>query len=162
MNLCIDFPEINLAYIYYCEANLSNVHLNGLFSKLLYLHPCFSLNGIVLKLPLQISDFIVSSSSSSSTTVLVCPSETYTPFISEMEKMEKELLSFMTIPKKVPKYQLYKQLTTENKMITIPLKVQHTTHIHPTKYILLKIHGIWQTETEYGISFDFLLGTNFI
>jgi hypothetical protein len=71
--------------------------------------------------------------------------------IDNIQLIEEGLLRKICIQGKIPQYKIYEQLKNGN------IKVFSDTSDKIGNTFLLKIAGIWETETEYGLTYKFII-----
>jgi hypothetical protein len=67
-----------------------------------------------------------------------------------LKYIEEGLLKKIIINGKIPQYKIYEQLKNGN------IKVFSETYDKINTNFLLKIAGIWETETEFGLTYKFI------
>ena len=149
MNIIKTIDQCNMNSIYFCEPIKNNVIVNGSFTRILYSSDIFTMNGVYLMVPLNDLIFekyyqkykcTFNSHSNMKTTNKIC-------------EMEFNLLQKAgnVIKNKTPQYKIQEQFKNSHIKIvsdTIPTTTSATT-------FLLKISGIWETETQYGVTYKF-------
>ena len=89
---------------------------------------------------------------------------THKELIEKIKVIESRLLTLSPIKNKIPQFKINDQLNNgnikifvENTLENNPVVFQsfHHTHTH-TPYFVLKISGVWETETHYGLTYKFV------
>ena len=149
MNIIKAIDQCNMNSIYFCEPIKNNVIVNGSFTRILYSSDIFTMNGVYLMVPLNDINFekyyqkykcTFNSHSNMKITNKIC-------------EMEFNLLQKAgnVIKNKIPQYKIQEQFKNSHIKIvseTMPTSTSATT-------FLLKISGIWETETQYGVTYKF-------
>ena len=148
MNLIKSINQCNINCVYFCEPIKNNVMMNGSFTRILYSSHIFTMNGIYLMVPLTEVTFekyyqkykcIFNSHNNIKTIEKICDIES------------KLLQKVGTIIKnKVPQYKIQEQLKSSHIKI-----VSENIPVISASLFLLKISGIWETETHYGVTYKF-------
>jgi hypothetical protein len=149
MNIIKTIDQCNMNSIYFCEPIKNNVIINGSFTRILYSSDIFTMNGVYLMVPLNDIIFekyyqkykcTFNSHSNMKITNKIC-------------EMEFNLLQKAgnVIKNKTPQYKIQEQF--KNSHIKIVSENMPTTTSATT--FLLKISGIWETETQYGVTYKF-------
>ena len=149
MNIIKTIDQCNMNSIYFCEPIKNNVIVNGSFTRILYSSDIFTMNGVYLMVSLNDITFekyyqkykcIFNSHSNMKITNKIC-------------EMEFNLLQKAgnVIKNKTPQYKIQEQF--KNSHIKIVSDNMPTTN--STTTFLLKISGIWETETQYGVTYKF-------
>ena len=143
----------------YCKDNFyfldtkPNIVVEGIFTKVIYTDQSFTLNGTYFSLPLAIE-----SNSGNDNYVLFNPTiDQNNRLIKTVNELELTILDnysqFSKLKKKAPVYSITKHLNCGK--FKINFREYHKTHRH----FILKISGIWETNTEYGITYKIIEGT---
>ena len=149
MNIVKNMNQYDENNIFFCEPIKNNVIVYGSFTRILYSSDIFTMNGVYLMVPLNDIIFekyyqkykcIFNSHSNMKITSKIC-------------EMEFNLLQKAgnVIKNKTPQYKIQEQF--KNSHIKIVSDNMPTTTSVTT--FLLKISGIWETETQYGVTYKF-------
>ena len=144
----------------YCKDNFyfldtkPNIVVEGIFTKVIYTDQSFTLNGTYFSLPLAIE-----SNSGSDNYVHFNPTtHQNNRVIKTVNELELTILDnycqFSKLKKKTPVYFITKHLNCGK--FKINFREYHKTHRH----FILKISGIWETNTEYGVTYKIIEGTH--
>ena len=149
MNIIKTIDQCKMNSIYFCEPIKNNVIVNGSFTRILYSSDIFTMNGIYLMVPLNDIIFekyyqkykcVFNSQTNMKTTNKICEIE--------FNLLQK---AGSVIKNKIPQYKIQEQF--KNSHIKIVSENTPTTTSATT--FLLKISGIWETETQYGVTYKF-------
>lgn len=146
MNIIKKLDTYDDKYIYFCEPIKNNIMNDGTFIRILYSTPIFALNGVYLLIHLN------------SVTIEKCYNKykymfnvnAHKEMIERVRVIEENLLQKINIRNKVPQFKIYEQLQNGNIKIFSD-KAQNNV----SNTFLLKISGIWETETQYGVTYKF-------
>jgi hypothetical protein len=148
MILVKDVDQYNLEYVYFSNAIKNSIMKNGNFIKILYFTPLFRLNGIYLKI--NIENYL-------NVNNLYRSDYIFNPFlyyelIEKIKNIEIDILLKSKICNKIPEYDLYKKLISGN--------IKIMTDIIENKFdnFIIKISGIWENESKYGLNYKFIHG----
>jgi hypothetical protein len=133
--------------IYFSYPMKNNVMNNGNFTKIFYSLDMFILNGLYFKLNLDISDIEYYINKK---ILYFNLNEDNMDIINLIKNIEKDILSKSSIFNKICNNLLYKQLMKGK------IKIHSDNSKNKNKNIILKISGIWEDETSYGLNFKFM------
>jgi hypothetical protein len=150
MNFALYIQNIYLKNIFFLESK-SNIVVKGEFTKMIYSHAYFSLNGIYIICPFP-------NTISNKSTFIIDPLHNENRlFISQIRNFENNILNY------------YKKMFNCNKKNRIVLTTQlengwmrfyNDNLYNPNKHskinYILKISGIWETINEIGITYKLL------
>ena len=168
MNISIlSITQVSSENIYMMDPK-KNILMDGTFSKMIYIHPHFSMNGVYIHVPIQIdkienfSFFKTTSkrsnnptegskpSSSVKQTVSFSP-EKHLIFISTMETLENNILDqYVPFDPNLPKIAAISQTLKSGYF-----RIFRETNKKSGEFIL-KISGIWENANGYGISYKMI------
>ena len=151
MNIVNTIEQYNEDFIYFCEPIKNNIMNEGKFIRIIYSTPFIILNGIYILIHISYTsidkyynkfkcNFDVSKHSN---------------IIEKLCILEDGILKKSDIQGKTPQYKLNEQLKTGN--IKFLLNNASSNIEKNTSSFLLKIAGVWETETEYGLTYKFIL-----
>ena len=137
----------NEDYVYFCEPIKNNIMNNGNFIRIIYSTSFFILNGIYISIQINYT------SVDKYYNKFKCSFDInqYKELIEKLKIIEKGLLKKSGILGKIPQYKIYEQLKNSN------IKVFSDSFDKIGNTFLLKIAGIWETETEYGLTYKFII-----
>ena len=147
MNIVKHLEQYKEDHVYFLEPIKNNIMNNGKFIRIVYSTPLFTLNGI------YISFNINNTSIDKYYNKYKCSFDTtqYKEFIDKLKIFEEGLIKKIGIIDKIPQYKIYEQFKNGN------IKVFSNTSDKIGNNFLLKIAGVWETATEYGLTYKFLI-----
>lgn len=139
--------QYNEDFVYFCEPIKNNIMNDGNFIRIIYSTSSFILNGIYLSININ------HTSVDKYYNKFRCTFDTnhYKNLIDNIQVIEEGLLQKACILKKTPQFKIYEQLRNGN------IKVFSDTSDKIGHMFLLKVAGIWETETEYGLTYKFII-----
>jgi len=147
MNIVKNIDQYNEDCVYFYEPIKNNIMNNGNFIRIIYSTSLFVLNGIYININinyLSIDKYYNKYKCSFDT-------NQYRDLIDKLRIIEEGLIKKIGILGKIPQYKIYEQLKNGN------IKVFSDTSDKIGYSFLLKIAGIWETDTEYGLTYKFLI-----
>ena len=138
MNLLLELPCISVSNVYFMETR-PNMLFDGIFTKINYCDEFFTMYGIYINIPVEISQAL--------------KQKIDTPLFSNLNKLETDILtSYMkSKPTQKPKTIIYKLTDFLQTKFTVCNNI-----IVGEKANNLKISGIWENKNnEIGLSFKF-------
>jgi hypothetical protein len=146
MNIALNMKQFDINNIYFCDPIKNNVVNEGLFIRLIYSTDFFVTNGINLFVPLY--DVVVEKfyNKYKCTFNLINNKN----IIENIIQIEENILKNINIKNKIIKKSIYEQLRIGN--IKIFSENIDKTNIY---LFILKISGIWETDTHIGVTFKF-------
>jgi hypothetical protein len=147
MNIVKNICQYNEDFVYFCEPIKNNIMNNGNFIRIIYSTSFFILNGIYISIQINYTSI------DKYYNKFKCSFDTnqYKELIEKLKIIEKGLLKKSGILGKIPQYKIYEQLKNSN------IKVFSDSFDKIGNTFLLKIAGIWETETEYGLTYKFII-----
>jgi hypothetical protein len=144
MNIVKNLNQFQDEFVYFFEPIPNNIVQNGKFIRILYSSPFVCLNGVYVFIHLQnitvepyFNKFKCSFDSFS-----------HQKLIQDIFAMEESILKKNALPNKIPLFKVTEQFKKGN--------IKLFSDCIPTGPFVLKISGIWETETHYGVTFKFL------
>lgn len=138
--------QFDINNIYFCDSIKNNVVNDGLFIRLIYSTDFFVTNGINLFVPLY--DVVIEKFYNK----YKCSFHLINNknIIDHIQQIEEGILKNINIKNKIIQKTIYEQLRAGNIKI-------FTENIDKTNNCLfiLKISGIWETDTQIGLTFKF-------
>jgi hypothetical protein len=146
MNIVKTIDQYNEDYVYFCDPIKNNIMNDGNFIRILYSTPLFILNGI------YISIIINHTSVDKYYNKFKCAFDInyHRDILEKIRCIEEGLLKKININGKIAQYKIYEQLRNGN------IKVFSESYDKINTIFLLKIAGIWETETEFGLTYKFI------
>jgi hypothetical protein len=148
MNIVKNIEQYNQDNVYFLEPIKNNIIDNGRFIRIIYSTSLFSLNGIYISL--NINNISIEKYYNKHK----CSFDTnqYSSLIEKLRFFEEGLINKIGITGKIPRYKIYEQFKNGN------IKVfSNKSDINISNHFLLKISGVWETITEYGLTYKFLM-----
>jgi len=142
-----NIDQYNEDNVYFLEPIKNNIMNNGNFIRIIYSTSLFVLNGIYININFNytsIDKYYNKYKCSFDITQ-------YRELIENLRIIEEGLIKKISIFGKIPQYKIYEQLKNGN------IKVFSETSDKIGNTFLLKIAGIWETDTEYGLTYKFLI-----
>ena len=146
MNIVKTIDQYNEANVFFCEPIRNNIMNEGSFIRIMYSSPMFILNGIFLHVCINYTGI------EKYYNKYKCSFDTnyYKDTIEKVRLIERSILKKSGIQGKTPQYKIYEQLNSGS------IKLFSDSIEHLNNMFLLKIAGIWETDTEYGLTFKFI------
>ena len=133
--------------IHFSESVKNKIINDGTFIRITYSTPMFTLNGLYILIILR-NTHSDNEYNKSKYNYNFCTLNNKT-HIDNIMSMENDLLRKIEIHNKSPKYNVAEQL--KKGFIK-----KNNDLINYNSNLILKISGIWETETEYGLTYKFL------
>lgn len=149
MNIVTPLYKFNEQYTFFCEPTKNNVMHDGCFIRILYSIPQATLNGIFLSLNFQ-NFYAEKYYNKCKYNFDIIKNNS---LIEKIKYIEDTILKKMYKNhhnSKIPQYKIYEQL----KSGTIKIHTEHLNDVNST--FILKIAGIWETPTHYGLTYKFV------
>ena len=146
-SLVKNINQYNLDHVYFCDATKNNIMDDSNFIRIIYSNALFSLTGIYILLDIN----FVSNDKYFNKIKCTFDLHNYQSLITQIQNIEINILKKSNL-KKQPQYKIYEQL--KNGFIKV-FADNHNNNIIYGDKLLLKIAGIWETETEFGLTYKF-------
>ena len=146
MNLLQTIDQYNTNYVYFGEAITNNIMNNGKFIRIIYSTPLCILNGIYIYINININSI----EKYYNKFKCIFDINYYRDIVERLRTIEECLLKKVNISGKCPQYKMNEHLRLGN------IKVFSSTPDKIANFFLLKIAGIWETDSEYGITYKFI------
>ena len=146
MNIVKKIDQFNKDYIYFCDPIKNNIMTDGVFIRILYSNDIFIMNGVYLFISFQ------SISIEKYYNKYRCNFDVniHKEIIDKLKIIEEGILKKrIKNINKIPVFKIYEQLRNGN--IKVFANSQESIH----NSFILKISGIWETETNYGVTYKF-------
>ena len=142
-----NIDQYNEDNVYFLEPIKNNIMNNGNFIRIIYSTSLFVLNGIYININLNYTSI------DKYYNKYKCSFDIfqYKELIEKLRIIEEGLLKKILIHYKNAQLKIYEQLKNGN------IKVFSETADKIGSTFLLKIAGIWETDTEYGLTYKFLI-----
>lgn len=150
MNLILDINDFNIDNIFFQEAIKNTIILNSKFNRTLYSNDFFTLNIIFIKFNIKFycQDKIFNKYK------CYYKIEENKDIIDKLIEIERNIIDKFNI-NKIKDFKISQQLLSG--FIKIINVTSENINLNKIDNILLKISGIWETETEYGITYKFII-----
>jgi hypothetical protein len=146
MNIVKNINQYKEDYVYFCEPIKNNIMNNGHFIRIIYSAPLFVLNGIYLCFSIT----SISIEKYYNKYKYTFDINSYKDIIECIKAIEEGILNKSRIKGKIPQCKIFEQLKNGNiKIFSENIEKNNNT-------ILLKIAGIWETSSEYGLTYKFI------
>lgn len=150
MNVVLGLEQFDVNNVYFQESVKNTIMDNSNFIRVIYSNSLFMLNGIFIKFNLN----ILYTEKSFNKFKCVFDKQRNTTEMLAISTIEKELLSKIHIVNKKPINRITEQLT--NGYIKIFIDNNKLYNNNNQHEFILKISGIWENETDYGITYKFI------
>jgi len=146
MNIVKRLDQYDDNNIFFCEPIKNNIMNDGNFIRILYSSVNFTLNGIYLLI--NIYDIICEKYYMK----YKCTFNVFNhkDIIDNLKVIEEDILKKYEIKEKVAQFKIYEQLKNGN------IKIFSELNNKSSASFILKISGIWETHTSYGLTYKFI------
>jgi hypothetical protein len=146
MNIIKKIEQYNEDNIFFCDPIKNNIMLEGNFIRILYSTPICVLNGIYLSV--LINHYSIEKYFNKYKCLFDITS--HLNIINKIKDIESGILRKINIKGKMPQYKIFEQIRNGNiKIFSDNIERNNTMFV-------LKIAGIWETDTNYGLTYKFL------
>jgi hypothetical protein len=145
MNLVLDLNQLNYKGIFFHEPIKNTVMNDSDFIRIIYSTDYFMMNGIYLKIHLNIASIEKYFNKYKCIFNVECNKT----IINELIQIEKNILSLVN-NNKIPQYRIKEQLTAGYIKMFIS-----NYHKYNNSYFIVKISGLWETDNDCGLTFKF-------
>lgn len=150
MNIVLGLNDIQKHHIHFQDSVKNTIIENSNFIRIIYSNHLFALNGLYIDFDLETTH--TERYFNKYKYILNKTSEKNIRTIASLIDLEKDILSLVNISdKKTPIYKISEHLQSGN----IKLFIENNVPAIGVNKYLLKISGIWENDTEYGITFKF-------
>ena len=146
MNIIENIEKFNIDNVYFCEPIRNNIINNGLFIRILYSNEQLILNGIYLYVHFQ----NISVEKYFNKYKCIFDLTSHHKLIEQIKEVEYNILEKSIIKNKTPCYKINDLLKNGN------IKIFSENIDKINNGFLLKISGIWEDETSYGVTYKFI------
>uniref|UniRef100_A0A6C0IER1 Uncharacterized protein n=1 Tax=viral metagenome TaxID=1070528 RepID=A0A6C0IER1_9ZZZZ len=146
MNIVKKIDQYDDNNIFFCEPIKNNIMNEGNFIRILYSNSYFVLNGIYLLITL--TDIICEKYYNKYKCIFNISQ--HKEYIDSLKIIEENLLKKVDITGKIAQYKIYEQIKNGN------IKLFNDIGNKTTCSFILKISGIWETHTNYGLTYKFI------
>lgn len=149
MNIVKNIDQYDINCIYFCEPIKNTIMNEGMFIRILYSTPNFILNGVNLALEL----FDVNVEKYYNKYKCVFNIHNHREVIEQIRLIEESILKKVNSKNKITSHKIYEQLKNGNiKLFSETMTIDKSSN----HLFMLKISGIWETETQIGLTFKFI------
>ena len=149
MNIVLDTDQFNINNVFFQNSVKNTIMDNCNFYRIIYSNDLFMLNGIFLKINLNIK-YADKYFNKYKCNFSYDDNKSIIDAISEIETF---ILCMINISKKVAIYSIREQFTNETIKFFTNIDIKNEKMKNE---FILKISGIWESEKEYGITYKFL------
>lgn len=145
MNILQNLHQFNKDFIYLCEPIKNNIMIDGNFIRILYSTELYTMNGIYLYIHfnnITVEKYYNKYRCSFDVTNDI--------LIDSLKNIEEDILQKIHIKDKIPIFKIHEQLCNGN----IKFFSENIENIHND--FILKISGVWETPTNYGVTYKFI------
>jgi len=146
MNIVKTVEQYDEDCVYFCEPIKNNIMNEGYFIRIIYSSPLFMLNGIYIAI--NINHLIIEKYYNKFKCIFDV--NIHKDLIEKLHIIEENIIKKINIKNKIPQYKIYEQLRTGN------IKIFSDNSDKITNNFLLKIAGVWETDTYYGLTYKFI------
>jgi hypothetical protein len=150
--LTLPLKEITEENIFFLNSKKNMILIDGIFTKLIYLHEFFSMNGIYISLPISVEHIEINPIIQQKYTIYFSIN-THMNLIENIDILEKSILNkYHTYTNnKVPIYSIQSCLRLGFFKIFKESKI-----LQKNTGFALKISGIWENTKNYGLSYKII------
>jgi len=147
MNIVKSMNQYNGDYVFFSEPIKNNIMNNGNFIRIIYSTELFTLNGIYIYITIN------SHRTEKYYNKYKCCFDinSHKELIYKIKEIEDELLNKVKIDNKTPQFKLSDQMCNGN----IKIFSDNLDKVCNSNTFLLKISGIWEIDTYYGLTYKF-------
>ena len=149
MNLVEQIYQYNNDNVYFSEPISNNIIPNCNFIRIVYSSHCFSLNGVYLVI--DINNVSIDKYYNKYKCKFDINANKY--IIDLIKDLEINILKKINIVNKIPVYKIYDIFNGGN--IKFFHEIDNICNLKQYS-IVLKISGVWETDTEYGLTYKFV------
>jgi len=145
MNLVKSIEQYNHNNVVFCDPIKNNIMNDGNFIRILYSTGIMTLNGVYLLI--NLSDIVCEKYYNK----FKCTFNVFNhkEIIENLKLIEEDLLKKYKTDK-IPSYKIYEQIKCGY------IKIYSDIDNNSNTSFILKISGIWETQTNYGVTYKFL------
>jgi hypothetical protein len=140
--------QYNDNYIYFCEPIKNNIMQDGIFTRILYSPPEVVFNGIYLEF--AICDIYFEKYYNKYKCIFNMNHPQNKELIEKIRILEENILKKYMLNNKTPHYKIFEHIRNGN------IKIFCDSAPKNNNVLVLKISGIWETLTNYGLTYKFI------
>jgi len=146
MNIVIRIDQYDDKCIYFCEPIKNNIMNDGNFIRILYTNPQVTLNGVYLFI--KLNDVVCEKYYNK----YKCNFDivNHNNIIDNLKVIEENILKKLDIKDKTPQFKIYEQIKNGN------IKIFNDIGNKSSCSFILKISGIWETLSNFGLTYKFV------
>lgn len=141
--------QYNDNYIYFCEPIKNNIMQDGVFTRILYSNMNIIFNGIYLEIPFN--DITFEKYYNKYKCCFNINSITNKEIFEKIRNIEENILKKYTICSKTPTFKVYEHIRNGN------IKIFCENVPKSNSVLVLKISGLWETLSNYGLTYKFVI-----
>lgn len=142
MNIVKNIEQYNEDCVYFCDPIKNNIMNNGNFIRIIYSNSLFTLNGIYIMININ----YISVDKYYNKYKFIFDYDNHKETIEKIRAIEEGLLKKVNIHNKTQQLKIYEQI--KNGVIKV-----FSNNEKISNHFLFKIAGIWETDTEYGLTY---------
>jgi hypothetical protein len=136
-------------YIYFCEPIKNNIMQDGVFTRILYSTLNLVFNGIYLDIPFN--EIFFEKYYNKYKCSFNMNHNNNKEIIEKIKNIEEKILKKYVVVTKNPTFKIFEQLRNGNiKIFCDSIPKNNST-------LILKISGIWETSTNFGLTYKFII-----
>jgi hypothetical protein len=135
--------------VIFCESVKNNVVNEGTYIRLIYSTPTFSTNGIYMCFTITPTAI----DKCYSKYKITFDRQIYKEAIELLKNIEEDIVKQVDIEDKIPHYKISEQVKYGHLKLSVEEGV--TPLLNKELTVILKISGVWETETNYGVTYKF-------
>ena len=146
MNIAMRIDQYDENCIFFCEPIKNNIMNEGNFIRILYTNSYVVLNGVYIIV--KFNDILCENYYNKYRCNFDIQENS--EIIHSIKNIEETILNKIGIENKVPQYKIYEQIKNGN------IKLFNNIGNKTSCSFILKISGIWETNTNYGLTYKFV------
>ena len=146
MNIVKTIEQYNNKYVFFCEPIKNNIMNEGNFIRMLYSTPAITLNGVYIHISLN----DITCEKYYNKFKCNFNSNLHKELVDKLKIIEEDLLCKCRINNKIPTHKIYEQLKNGNIKTFTDITNRSNCNF------ILKISGIWETATNFGLTYKFM------
>ena len=154
MNISIDLQKINISNIYFSDKK-ANVIMDGNFSKIIYSNECFTMNGLYILFPIELTS--VEKFANKVFLKFNPHNQHNTSIINEFAKLEYRILEYYkNMYKCKTKLSTFLSRQTQSGSMKLYRDYNFLDVKKRNAQYIIKISGVWETYDEVGLTYKLL------
>jgi hypothetical protein len=151
MYIAIKIEQYEHDNIFFCDSIKNSIINEGIFFRILYSNSYLIMNGIFLSI--KLNDITFNKYYNKYYNKFKCNFNINLnkDIINKIKVIEEQILQKIYIQNKVPQYKIYEQM--KNGCIKLYNEINED---NIDQNFILKISGIWETQTNYGLTYKFI------